>query len=107
IRRFRSRRRCSERGVAFLVGRALDRIGLQSNGATAIVQGFGNVGSVSAYTLAQRGVKIMTSATTPPLTTAHARLRQTRQRRAPDGGDVDRGLDRGGGEADARAVPVS
>ena len=37
--------------MAFLVGRALDRIGMESGGSTAIVQGFGNVGSVSAYTL--------------------------------------------------------
>jgi glutamate dehydrogenase (NAD(P)+) len=41
------------------VGRALDRIGMESGGSTAIVQGFGNVGSISAYTLAERGVRIV------------------------------------------------
>jgi glutamate dehydrogenase (NAD(P)+) len=53
------RREATGRGVAFLVGRALDRIGMESGGSTAIVQGFGNVGSVSAYTLAERGVRIV------------------------------------------------
>src|SRR5579871_3869876 len=53
------RREATGRGVAFLVGRALDRLGMQSGGSTAIVQGFGNVGSISAYTLAERGVKIV------------------------------------------------
>src|SRR5437868_12519117 len=53
------RREATGRGVAFLVGRALDRIGMQSGGSTAIVQGFGNVGSISAYTLAERGVRIV------------------------------------------------
>src|SRR5438445_7369736 len=52
------RREATGRGVAFLVGRALDRIGMESGGSTAIIQGFGNVGSVSAYTLAERGVRI-------------------------------------------------
>ena len=53
------RREATGRGVAFLVGRAIDRIGMQTGGVTAIVQGFGNVGSVSAYTLAERGVRII------------------------------------------------
>jgi glutamate dehydrogenase (NAD(P)+) len=53
------RREATGRGVAHFVGRALERIGLQPNGATAIVQGFGNVGSYAAETLAQRGLKII------------------------------------------------
>ena len=53
------RREATGRGVAFLVGRALDRINMQSGGAEAIIQGFGNVGSISAYTLAERGVRII------------------------------------------------
>jgi glutamate dehydrogenase (NAD(P)+) len=53
------RREATGRGVAFLVGRALDRLNIASAGADAIVQGFGNVGSVSAYALAERGVKII------------------------------------------------
>ena len=53
------RREATGRGVAHLVSRACDAIGLPPGGSTAIVQGFGNVGSVSAYTLARRyGVKV-------------------------------------------------
>lgn len=48
------RREATGRGVAYLVGRACDTIGLRAAGATAIVQGFGNVGAVAAYTLARR-----------------------------------------------------
>ena len=53
------RREATGRGVAYLVGRACDTIGLRSQDCTAVVQGFGNVGSVTAYTLARRhGVRI-------------------------------------------------
>ena len=53
------RREATGRGVAHLVHRACETIGLAPSGSTAIVQGFGNVGSVSAYTLARRyGVTI-------------------------------------------------
>ena len=48
------RREATGRGVAHLVGRACDTIGLRPQGATAIVQGFGNVGSVTAATLARK-----------------------------------------------------
>jgi glutamate dehydrogenase (NAD(P)+) len=53
------RREATGRGVGFLVERACQRIGLEPNGATAIVQGFGNVGSVAAQSLADRGVKVI------------------------------------------------
>ncbi|QOZ23912.1 Glu/Leu/Phe/Val dehydrogenase [Bradyrhizobium sp. CCBAU 51753] len=53
------RREATGRGVAYLVGRALDHLGIRAAGATAIVQGYGNVGSVTAYSLAERGVKII------------------------------------------------
>ncbi len=53
------RRDATGRGVAHLVDRALARIGLEAMGATAIVQGFGNVGSVAAQALAERGVKVI------------------------------------------------
>lgn len=53
------RREATGRGVAYLVSRALDHLGVGAGSASAIVQGFGNVGSVTAYSLAERGVKII------------------------------------------------
>lgn len=53
------RREATGRGVAYLVGRALDHLGMSARSATAIIQGFGNVGSVTAYSLAEKGVKII------------------------------------------------
>ena len=54
------RREATGRGVAHLVKRALEMIDLRSSESTAIVQGFGNVGSISAYILAREmGVKIL------------------------------------------------
>ena len=53
------RREATGRGVAYLACRALERVGLQPSGATVIVQGFGNVGSYTVETLAQRGVKLI------------------------------------------------
>jgi glutamate dehydrogenase (NAD(P)+) len=52
------RREATGRGVVHLAMRAAEQIGLNPSGATAIVQGFGNVGSISALELAARGVKI-------------------------------------------------
>lgn len=45
-------------GVAFLASNALQRLGISLTQATAIVQGFGNVGSHTAATLSSFGVKI-------------------------------------------------
>ena len=45
-------------GVAFLASNALHHLGRPVDGATAIVQGFGNVGSHAAITLGSYGVKI-------------------------------------------------
>ncbi len=53
------RREATGRGVGYLVNRAMDVIGLEANKATAVVQGFGNVGSVAALSLAKYGVKII------------------------------------------------
>jgi glutamate dehydrogenase (NAD(P)+) len=53
------RRESTGKGVAYLINRAMDTIGLQARQATAVVQGFGNVGSVAAYALANYGVKII------------------------------------------------
>jgi glutamate dehydrogenase (NAD(P)+) len=53
------RRDATGNGVAHLVERAMDRLGLRLAGTTAIVQGFGNVGSVTATALAARGVRVL------------------------------------------------
>jgi glutamate dehydrogenase (NAD(P)+) len=52
------RREATGRGVAYLVNRAADTIGLDLSKATAAVQGYGNVGSVAALSLARYGVKV-------------------------------------------------
>src|SRR5271165_1239555 len=53
------RREATGRGVAYLVNRAADTIGLDVSQATAVVQGFGNVGSVAAMSLIRYGVKVI------------------------------------------------
>jgi glutamate dehydrogenase (NAD(P)+) len=53
------RREATGLGVAHLITRACERLGLPIGGATAIVQGFGNVGSHAAQSLAERGVRIL------------------------------------------------
>lgn len=53
------RREATGRGVAFLVNRAMDFLDIKAEGATAAIQGFGNVGSVTAATLASSKVKIL------------------------------------------------
>jgi len=53
------RREATGRGVAYLVGRAMELIGVKSAEATAIVQGFGNVGLIAALELIRRGVRII------------------------------------------------
>jgi len=53
------RREATGRGVAHLVARAADAIGLDLKQASAVVQGYGNVGSVSAQSLDGFGAKII------------------------------------------------
>ncbi len=53
------RREATGRGVGYLVNRATDTIGLDISKATAAIQGFGNVGSITALSLARYGVKII------------------------------------------------
>ncbi|MEK7780479.1 MAG: Glu/Leu/Phe/Val dehydrogenase [Verrucomicrobiota bacterium] len=53
------RREATGRGVAYLVNRATDTIGLDMNKCTAVVQGYGNVGSVAALSMARYGAKII------------------------------------------------
>jgi glutamate dehydrogenase (NAD(P)+) len=53
------RREATGRGVLFVVREAAKRIGIGLKGATVVVQGFGNVGSVAAVLLAKDGAKII------------------------------------------------
>jgi glutamate dehydrogenase (NAD(P)+) len=48
------RREATGRGVVYLVERALSQLKIKAEGTTAIVQGYGNVGSVTAINLARR-----------------------------------------------------
>ena len=53
------RREATGRGVAFLVSRTLQTLGINAGSCTAVVQGYGNVGSVAAQTMARDGIKII------------------------------------------------
>jgi len=53
------RREATGHGVAFLASRAMEAVGIDPVGATAVVQGFGNVGTHAALGLAARGVKLV------------------------------------------------
>ncbi len=53
------RREATGRGVIHLAERALHLQGIAPTGATAIVQGFGNVGSVAAITAVERGMTVL------------------------------------------------
>ena len=53
------RREATGLGVAHLIFRSLERLQMNPADATAIIQGFGNVGSFAAIELAQKGVRII------------------------------------------------
>jgi glutamate dehydrogenase (NAD(P)+) len=53
------RREATGLGVAHLIHRAMERLQMSPQNATAIIQGFGNVGSFAALELARQGVKII------------------------------------------------
>jgi glutamate dehydrogenase (NAD(P)+) len=54
------RREATGRGIVFLIDRALDHLKIKTSTCTAIVQGFGNVGSVTAGGLAfKSGMKVV------------------------------------------------
>src|ERR1700754_1080640 len=53
------RREATGRGVAYLANRVLDVLKINPSGATAVVQGFGNVGSYAALGLHQFGLKVI------------------------------------------------
>jgi glutamate dehydrogenase (NAD(P)+) len=52
------RREATGRGVVYCIEMAAEEIGLALKGATAVVQGYGNVGSVACEELVRRGVKV-------------------------------------------------
>jgi glutamate dehydrogenase/leucine dehydrogenase len=53
------RRDATGKGVVVTIRRAAERLGFSLRGARAVVQGFGNVGSVAALELAARGAKVI------------------------------------------------
>ena len=53
------RREATGRGVGFLVGRVMDLLKIEASKTTAIVQGYGNVGSIAAQSLSRFGTKIV------------------------------------------------
>ena len=53
------RREATGRGVAYLAGRAMDTLGIQASGGSAVVQGYGNVGAVAAHSLSRQGLRIL------------------------------------------------
>ncbi|HXT11770.1 MAG TPA: Glu/Leu/Phe/Val dehydrogenase [Candidatus Angelobacter sp.] len=53
------RREATGRGVGYLINRATDALSLDMSQCTAVVQGYGNVGSVSALSLARYGAKVI------------------------------------------------
>ncbi len=55
----KGRREATGRGVVFTIEKAAEVVGMNLARATAAIQGFGNVGSVTALELAQRGARVM------------------------------------------------
>jgi glutamate dehydrogenase (NAD(P)+) len=54
------RREATGRGVVYLIERAMDMLKMDAQKCTAIIQGFGNVGSVAALSLAYKtGIKVV------------------------------------------------
>jgi glutamate dehydrogenase/leucine dehydrogenase len=53
------RKSATSLGIVFCIRQAAERLGVELRGASAAVQGFGNVGSFSARFLADEGVKIV------------------------------------------------
>jgi glutamate dehydrogenase (NAD(P)+) len=53
------RREATGRGVVYCIMQALQEIGISPANASAVVQGYGNVGAITCQELARRGVKIV------------------------------------------------
>ena len=53
------RKEATGRGVAYLINRTLDNLNMKSEGTRVVVQGFGNVGSITAQQLHRFGARII------------------------------------------------
>lgn len=53
------RRESTGKGVAYLINRATDTLGLHASECRVVIQGFGNVGSVAAFALANYGFNVV------------------------------------------------
>src|SRR3981189_3980489 len=53
------RREATGRGVAHLAKRVMNELSIDLNNGTAVIQGFGNVGSYAALELHQFGLKVI------------------------------------------------
>ncbi|VTR95404.1 glutamate dehydrogenase : Glutamate dehydrogenase OS=Pedosphaera parvula (strain Ellin514) GN=Cflav_PD2095 PE=3 SV=1: ELFV_dehydrog_N: ELFV_dehydrog [Gemmata massiliana] len=53
------RKEATGRGVVYCISEAFDELNIKSEGATAVVQGFGNVGSVTCDELVKLGTKVI------------------------------------------------
>src|SRR6516164_542039 len=53
------RREATGRGITYCIMDAMKELNLRPEESTAVVQGFGNVGSVTCQELAQRGVRVV------------------------------------------------
>ncbi|HTL72467.1 MAG TPA: Glu/Leu/Phe/Val dehydrogenase [bacterium] len=53
------RREATGRGAAYLINRAADALKMDISQCTAVVQGFGNVGSITAHSLSRYGAKVI------------------------------------------------
>ena len=55
----KGRREATGRGVMHSALRGMDKLGINPSNATVAVEGFGNVGSISAQLIAEKGAKII------------------------------------------------
>ena len=53
------RKEATGRGVAYLVNRAMDVLKIPASDATVVIQGFGNVGFYTAFSLSRHGTKVI------------------------------------------------
>ncbi|MBV9463438.1 MAG: Glu/Leu/Phe/Val dehydrogenase [Verrucomicrobiae bacterium] len=53
------RKEATGRGVSYLINRSFDLLKIESSKATAVIQGFGNVGAHAAFALSLHGTKVI------------------------------------------------